>query len=70
MKSSAGPHNPMSFYDSLKLRADLQGGNPSTGQLSLSTNAPLQISQPSQGGKSRKYKKRKLKSKSKRRYKK
>ena len=46
MKASEGPHNPMSFYDSLKLRADLQGGNPSTGQLSLSTNAPLQIPQP------------------------
>jgi hypothetical protein len=25
MKASAGPHNPMSFYDSLKLRVDLQG---------------------------------------------
>jgi hypothetical protein len=46
MKASAGPHNPMSFYDSLKLRADLQGGNPNTGQLSISTNAPLVISQP------------------------
>jgi hypothetical protein len=47
MKASAGPHNPMSFYDSLKKRADLQGENPSTGQLSLSTNAPIQITQPS-----------------------
>ena len=45
MKASAGPYNPMSFYDSLKQRADLLGGNPATGQLSLSTNAPLQISQ-------------------------
>ena len=47
MKASEGPHNPMSFYDSLKLKADLQGGNPASGQLSLSTNAPIQITQPS-----------------------
>jgi outer membrane biosynthesis protein TonB len=46
MRASAGPYNPMSFYDSLKQRADLLGGNPATGQLSLSTNAPIQISQP------------------------
>jgi hypothetical protein len=43
MKSSSGPHNPMSFYDALKRRADLVGENPATGQLSLSTNAPIPI---------------------------
>jgi hypothetical protein len=42
MKASAGPYNPMSFYDSLKQRADLLGENPAAGQLSLSTNAPIQ----------------------------
>ena len=47
MKASEGPHNPMSFYDSLKRRADLIGGNPNTGQLSVATNKPIEISQPS-----------------------
>jgi hypothetical protein len=47
IKASEGPHNPMSFYDSLKRRADLIGGNPNTGQLSVATNKPIEISQPS-----------------------
>jgi hypothetical protein len=42
MKTSAGPYNPMSFYDSLKQRADLLGENPAAGQISLSTNTPIQ----------------------------
>jgi len=43
LKPSAGPHNPLSFYDSMyasqKHKADLQGENPNTGQLSLSQPA-------------------------------
>jgi len=47
MKGSAGPYNPMSFYDSLKQRADLLGENPNTGKMSLSTNAPtIEIPKP------------------------
>ena len=47
MKASAGPYNPMSFYDSLKQRADLLGENPNTGKMSLSTNAPtIEIPKP------------------------
>jgi hypothetical protein len=46
MKASAGPYNPMSFYDSLQRRADLLGENPNTGRISLSTNAPIGVSQP------------------------
>ena len=46
MKASSGPYNPMSFYDSLQRRADLLGENPNTGRVSLSTNAPIGVSQP------------------------
>ena len=47
MRASAGPYNPMSFYDSLKQRADLLGENPNTGKMSLSTNAPtIEIPKP------------------------